>query len=492
MKTATKQAGLVFTSRMLGYVLGFLLQTVLARFLGPDKYGLYSLGLTLANVGVLFSVFGMGTGTIRFLGEYIGKNEKEKAKGVIFSAFQLTTLLSLVFAVMLTAFKNFISINIFHDERLSSILPWFSVVLVMYSFLQLFSGIYRGLKRPSIFFLCRETLERIMRIGIFLTLYLLGFKLFGAIVATIISAIFILLILFIKLKSTAPFVFDKSITPLYERKKFLGYSSNMLFVSFTYFLMGQVNRLILGIYLDAKSVGMYTISDTVAQLSVFFLTAFNSIFAAIISELYHTGDRKTLAKMYADITRWIVILTLPLTIWMIVFSEQILSIFGKEYTQAKYVLIFLAMGQFVNAAVGSNGFMLLMTKHQKLEMINGVLIASLNILLNIILVPKLGIIGSAIAGMIAISGVNILKMVEVYLTLGMIPYNTKYIKPIISGSLLLLLAGITHKFVSNIPITLCMLPLLFAVMIGLLIALRLYEEDKEIMGVIMRKMKFFG
>ncbi|RKX45562.1 MAG: hypothetical protein DRP27_03780, partial [Thermotogae bacterium] len=84
------------------------------------------------------------------------------------------------------------------------------------------------------------------------------------------------------------------------------------------------------------------------------------------------------------------------------------------------------------------------------------------------------------------------KMVEVYLTLGMIPYNTKYIKPIISGSLLLLLAGITHKFVSNIPITLCMLPLLFAVMIGLLIALRLYEEDKEIMGVIMRKMKFFG
>jgi len=161
MKTATKQAGLVFTSRMLGYVLGFLLQTVLARFLGPDKYGLYSLGLTLANVGVLFSVFGMGTGTIRFLGEYIGKNEKEKAKGVIFSAFQLTTLLSLVFAVMLTAFKNFISINIFHDERLSSVLPWFSVVLVMYSFLQLFSGIYRGLKRPSIFFLCRETLERI-------------------------------------------------------------------------------------------------------------------------------------------------------------------------------------------------------------------------------------------------------------------------------------------------------------------------------------------
>jgi len=126
----------------------------------------------------------------------------------------------------------------------------------------------------------------------------------------------------------------------------VGYSSNMLFVSFTYFPMGQVNRLIPGIYLDSKSAGMYTISDTVAQLSVFFFTTFSSIFAAIISELYHTGDRETLAKMYADITRWIVSLTLPLAIWMLAFPEQILSIFGKEYMQAKYVLMFLAIGQW--------------------------------------------------------------------------------------------------------------------------------------------------
>lgn len=50
MKTTTKQAGLVFTNRILGYAFRFLLQTVLARFLGPDKYGLYLLELTVANV----------------------------------------------------------------------------------------------------------------------------------------------------------------------------------------------------------------------------------------------------------------------------------------------------------------------------------------------------------------------------------------------------------------------------------------------------------
>ena len=118
---------------------------------------------------------------------------------------------------------------------------------------------------------------------------------------------------------------------------------------------------------------------------------------------------------------------------MILFSKRILFIISPEYAQAEVVLILLALGQFVNAAVGSNGLMLSMTKFQHYEMINGIIIAALNIFLNIILVPKYGIIGSAIGGMLSISSVNIIKTIEVYIALKMVPYNGKYLKLIVAG-----------------------------------------------------------
>ncbi|SHH27911.1 oligosaccharide flippase family protein [Thermosipho atlanticus] len=487
VKTATREAGLVFSIRVIAFILGFAMQTLFARLLGADKYGLYSLGLTVANVGVLFAVFGMSSGQIRFLGEYLGKGEIGNAKGVIFSAFQVTGIISIILSVILIIFRRFISIRIFNEERLIDILPWFSIILLLYSFFNLLSGTFQGLKKPSVFILYKEFIERIIRITLFIALYLLGYKLIGVIVSTVISSILILLFLFIKIKKYAPFIFKPEIKPVYERKKLLKYSSNMLFVSFTYFLMGQVNRLILGIYLDSKSVGLYTVSDTVAQLSVFFLMAFNSIFSSMISELYHTGDKETLSKLYSDITRWIITFTLPITIWVLIYSENILEIFGKEFSGARWVLVFLAIGQFVNAAVGSNGLMLSMTKYQRFEMINGVFIASLNLGLNIWLVPKFGIIGSAIGGMAAISTVNIVKSVEVYILLKMIPYNWKYLKPVIAGIGTAITMIFLKNYITNLVGTFIMLAISFVLMLGILALLGLYPEDKEILKTVMKK-----
>jgi len=83
LRTATKQAGLAFISKTLGYILGFISQAIFVHLLGVKQYGLFSLGLTIVNVGVLFAVFGMNMGATRFLGEYLGKREFGKAKGVI-------------------------------------------------------------------------------------------------------------------------------------------------------------------------------------------------------------------------------------------------------------------------------------------------------------------------------------------------------------------------------------------------------------------------
>ncbi len=487
IKVVAKESGLVFGSRFFGYILGFLIQLLFARLLGVENYGLYSLGLTMVNIGVLFATFGMSSGQIRFLGEYIGKGTLNNAKGVILSAFQIAGIISIILSIGLIIFRKFIAINIFHDKRLIGFLPWFSVILLFYTFLNLFGGTFQGLKKPSIFFFYKEIVERVIRISLFFGIYFIGYKLIGAIFSTIISGAMICFLLFLNLKKVAPFLFESKVKPTFEKEKFLRYSSNMLFVSFSYFLMGQVNRLILGIYSNARTVGLYTIADTIAQLSIFFLIAFNSIFSSYISELYHTYNKITLSKLYSDITRWIISLTLPLTIWMVIYSDSILKIFGKEYIEAKIALIFLAVGQFINAAVGSNGLILSMTNYQKYEMLNGFFIASLNLGLNIWLVPKYGITGSAIAGMLAISLVNIIKLIEVYIALKMVPYNWKYLKPALSGAFTILIMFFLQIHITTLIGLFFALILSFVIMLLCLILFGVFPEDKEIFKMFMSK-----
>ncbi|WP_041843852.1 flippase [Thermotoga sp. RQ7] len=487
LKVTVKQAGMIFSTRVIGYLLGFALQVMFARFLGADLYGLYALGLTVTNVGVLFSVLGMSSGAVRFLGEYLGKQEFGKVKALLKIIFSTSVLISIASSVLLVVFRKQLA-SVFNEPRLEGILLWFSFVLALYTIMNVLVGVFQGFKKPALFTFYKEVLERILRMAVFGVLYLLGLKLTGAVLATVVSTAVVVGFLLFNLRKILRPIQDVQNDSINARE-FFSYSLSMLFVGFTYFLMGQVNQLILGIFSDSRSVGLYAVSNTVSQLLVFFLGSFNMIFAPIISELYHTNQRETLSNMYSNLTRWIVSLTVPLFLWIITFPEEILSIFGKDYTQAKNALILLSVGQLVNAAVGSNGLLLSMTKYQKYEMLNGILVASLNIVLNILLVPRYGVLGSAVGGSLAIATVNIIKMIEVYLALRMFPYNLRYIKPIVSGAAVWIVLMLLKQFSQGITLLLLGLVSSFAVMFLGLVLLGLFEEDKVILKSVLGRVK---
>ncbi|PLV59331.1 flippase [Thermotoga sp. KOL6] len=487
LKTTVKQAGMVFFVRVVGYLLGFVLQLVFARLLGVGLYGLYSLGFTVVNVGVLFSTLGMSSGAVRFLGEYVGKREWGKVRFLLGVIFKTSLVVSSASAIFLVVFRRPLA-RVFNEPQLEGLFIWFSAVIFFYTLMNILSGIFQGFKKPSIFVFWKDVMERSLRIAFFITFYLIGLKLMGAVVATVISSIIVVLSLFSNLvKLTRPF-WKEEISPI-DIKSFFTYSLSMLFVGFTYFLMGQVNQLILGVFSDSTSVGLYTIANTVAQLLVFFLGSFNMIFAPIISELYHTGQKETLSRMYSNLTRWIVSLTTPLFLWIVSFSKEILALFGTDYIAARNALIVLSVAQLVNAAVGSNGFLLSMTKYQRYEMLNGVVVASLNVVLNILLVPKYGVLGSAVGGALAIASVNIIKMIEVYFALRMIPYNLRYIKPIIASVIVWVVFMFLRHIFGGFVLVLVSLLAGFVTMFLVLSLLGLYEEDKMILRSIFRRLK---
>jgi len=492
LSQTTKQATYVFATRVTGYLLGFFLQIAFARLLSPEEYGLYSLAMTIVGVTGLMAIFGMSAGIPRFFGELLPRGDKAGATSVGQFAFFSALGLGLAISAGFCFFRYPIALKLFREPSLVSLLPWLGLLVVLQTSQNVFFSIVHGLKKPAVSFFSQEVLTRFSRIAFFVLFYLFGLRLGGAIASTAVAFAISIGWLLYWIRREAPYLMEKRSNEPGLRRRFCKYSSGMFFVAITAFLSQHVNKLLLGAYLDPVEVGIYTIAFTVASLSVFFLQSFNSIFGVVIAELFHTDAHSDLQRMYATLTRWIFSLTIPIVLWIFFFDREILLFFGDSYLGAATAMKLLAIGQLINASVGSCGLMLSMTRYQRFEMLNGAVIAVLNIILNILLIPRIGIVGSAVAGMIAIGGINVLKAIEVFYLMNMQPYNFEYYKPIIAGLVLMGYFFLISYFFSGVISTILALPTGFLVMSSVLFLLGLEKDDKYIIGLFRAKLeKFF-
>ena len=101
LKAVAKGAGIIFIGIIVGKILGLGNLILLARFLGADKYGLFSLGLSVITIASIISMFGVGYGVTRFIPYYRGENRDDKVRNTIWFGLKFTLLMSFIFATVL-------------------------------------------------------------------------------------------------------------------------------------------------------------------------------------------------------------------------------------------------------------------------------------------------------------------------------------------------------------------------------------------------------
>jgi O-antigen/teichoic acid export membrane protein len=137
--------------------------------------------------------------------------------------------------------------------------------------------------------------------------------------------------------------------------------------------------------------------------------------------------------MYAAATSWIVRLSLPAFVALIVFPHDLLRIFGHGFAAGASVTVILAVGQLVRAATGPCGTLLNMSGKVAVNMADNVGVLALNIVLNLILIPPYGIVGSAVAWSISLALVNLLRVWQVHAILGVNPLSVESFKGLIAA-----------------------------------------------------------
>jgi O-antigen/teichoic acid export membrane protein len=192
------------------------------------------------------------------------------------------------------------------------------------------------------------------------------------------------------------------------------------------FLVSQADKILLGLYLNPTLVGIYVVASTLSALIPLVLQSVNQIFAPVIADLHAQARKDVLQKLFQTLTKWIFGLTLPLAFVVLGFSLPLMRIFGRSFESGWPVLVIGTVGQVVNCGVGSVGFLLLMSGNQRRLIKVQFTMVGISLLMNITLIPVLGVVGAALAASCVNVAGNVWNLIEVRKALDIFPYNRSY------------------------------------------------------------------
>jgi O-antigen/teichoic acid export membrane protein len=214
-------------------------------------------------------------------------------------------------------------------------------------------------------------------------------------------------------------------------------SSRPLFLmDFTMVVIGLTDTLLLGVVRDSDAVGVYNAVLRIAVLASSMLDATSVVVAPKFAAMHARGDSAALGGLARGAAKTATLIAVPYVLIVGVAPARVLSLFGPEFRAGAVALVVLALGQLINAATGSVGYLLIMTGHEKLMRNNTLGTSFLKIVLQVLLIPPFGFLGAAFAAAISDSARNLIAMALVWrrLSIFTLPLPDRFVNRYFPGS----------------------------------------------------------
>ncbi|NVM20225.1 MAG: flippase [Desulfobacterales bacterium] len=483
-----KGAGAVFFGTIFGSIVTYVYNVYIARTLGSELYGSYSLGLYVFNIAAVVSLMGLHTAILRYVALYNGASKHEKTKGAIISGLSLALPMSVATAAALYTLSDFLAVRLFHELLLGRVLRMFAIGIPFINVSTLLMFATQGFQIVKYRVYIRNAFEPVGKL-LFAAIFLFfGWQLDGVLRAFVLTLIITSVLFSRSLLKISPQL-REGIRPEYVFKELIIFSLPLIPVSILQAVTQRMEPLILGNLCSPYEVGLYSAAYQTAMLITIVLMSLNIIFAPMISDLHNKGELPKLESLFRIVTRWAFTLCIPLVVMTIFFAREILQIFGSQFVAAAGCLVILALGQLGHSATGPVAFMLMMSGRTMIILVNASLALLLKLILNILLIPKFGLVGAATAAAISIIILNLAMVVQVFYVLRMHPFVPSFFKPIFCGIAAILIVYAV-KFLANIDglVGLFILGLTFMAFYAILITLYgMNSEDRMVFSAIKRR-----
>lgn len=414
-------AAVNLVSSIVAIALGFLFTYALAQIVPARDIGVLAIATTLIAFAAIPTLLGLETGVIRFVARGAAVHDELGARASLQVAMAIATVTSLAMTAAIWWQAPWLTEHFFDKPEATELVRLVTLSLPGLALGRVATAALRGFGMMS-YSAWLGVLGRVLDAAVALCLLALGFGVEGVAIAAVVTAFAGLAAGLVLLLRVHP----RAFVPAYrawQAGSMLRFSLPQTVTGALFFLIVWVDTLLLARFQSAAEVGVYAIVTRLLVPTTLVTTAVGNMFAPRIAAEDARGDRAALSTMLKRVTYWNTAVSLPFFATLALIPEQLLAVFGSTYRSGATALAILAIGQVLNTAAGPLGQVINMSGRPYITMMNNALVAGIHIAACLVLIPRYGMVGAAASAAGALTLVNVIKLVQVRMLLGMYPFR---------------------------------------------------------------------
>jgi len=387
-----QNTGWLFADKVLRMGLAFVVTIWLARYLGPEQFGLLNFAMAFVALFGAIATVGLNSVVVRDLVKF-----PEKTSSILSTSISLQILGGLITFSLIVLAIHFLK----PEDALARAIAIILGLSMVVKFSETIKYWYES-QVQSKFVVWAESAVLVLFAAIKILLILQQAPLISfawAIFAeTVVLAIVLIILYSIQSKTS-----KKWQPQLCQAKTLLRESWPLILSGLSVMVYMRIDQVMLGQMLNNEAVGIYSVAVKISEMWYFVPIAIvASVYPAIISskeksESLYQQRMQNLYDLMVYISVFVALIVTFSADWIVI------SLFGDAYSESGFVLaVHIWIGLFVSLGVASSKWFLL-ENLSKLIFYRTLYGALLNVLLNLLLIPSFGIKGCLIATLISYS-----------------------------------------------------------------------------------------
>lgn len=381
-------------------LLAFAVAVVLARVLGPDGYGVYSFALAI----LMFTAVPAQIGIPQLMVRETAKAQATGDWGLMRGLWRWGNFSVLAFSILgvLAITGILLYLNTWSDES-AAVVEVGIALIPLVALASVRDACLRGLRMV----VWGQLPESIFRPSIFLILVGWWFVTRGSthtltpsnvMILYVIAAALTFVLGGLMLWTARPVGMRRRPIPRYMNSYWRNAVIPLSMIAGLQLINNYADLLLLGVFRSDEEVGIYRAVFQVALLVMFGLQAINQVIMPHFSRMYVRNEFGQLQRLMTSAVRLSLVLAIPIAGVIIFFAESVMFwIFGAAYIDGAIPLCIMAAGQLVIVSIGYGWTLLSMSGHEKLTFKALTFGAAINVVLNLALIPPLGMTGAALS-----------------------------------------------------------------------------------------------
>ncbi|NNM18234.1 MAG: oligosaccharide flippase family protein [Croceitalea sp.] len=213
-----------------------------------------------------------------------------------------------------------------------------------------------------------------------------------------------------------------------KTKSILVYSLLIILGGSAALILLEIDKVMINQFEQIENVAYYGVAVYIATVIIVPSRAMHQITYPLTAELLNTNNYFELESLYKKTSLTLLIGSGLIFILIILNLNDLYLLLPEAYRGGYLIVMLIGMAKVFDSALGNINAILFNSKYYRTVLVFGVCLALATILLNLWLIPLMGIEGAALASFIAIVLFNCIKLVFVKFKFGFLPFGKATVK----------------------------------------------------------------